>query len=113
MAEFSALYTQPDGMVPFWGDADDARVLPFGNQALNDHRYLSTLVGYLCNNSSLLSQKQGSLSESLWLYGTQAVTLLQRHKKIHPKSYITCLSRRWIFISCAIMWIMFLLIVVP
>ena len=32
MARFTAAYSRPDGSVPLWGDADDARALPLGGQ---------------------------------------------------------------------------------
>ena len=44
MAEFTRSYTNPDGLAPLWGDADDGRVLPFGDQGLNDHSYLPDLI---------------------------------------------------------------------
>ena len=49
MARFAAAYSRPDGSVPLWGDADDARALPLGGQDLNDHRYLAGLVGAAWN----------------------------------------------------------------
>ena len=44
MARFAAAYTRPDGSSPAWGDADDARALPLGGQALGDHRYLGATM---------------------------------------------------------------------
>ncbi len=44
MARFAAAYTRPDGRSPAWGDADDARALPLGGQALGDHRYLGATM---------------------------------------------------------------------
>ena len=35
MARFTAAYSRPDGGTPLWGDADDARALPLGSQALH------------------------------------------------------------------------------
>ena len=45
MARFTAAITGPDGLVPLWGDADDARTLPLDLSPVNDHRYLLELVG--------------------------------------------------------------------
>ncbi len=44
MAHFTESYSRPDGSSPHWGDADDARSLPLGTQALSDHRYLPGLI---------------------------------------------------------------------
>lgn len=78
MAEFSVAYTKPDGSVPLWGDADDARALPFGTQDINDHRYLCSLVGYALKNQSLLMQSSGSLSECFWIFGKEAAQDIQK-----------------------------------
>ncbi|HXB57601.1 MAG TPA: alginate lyase family protein [Vicinamibacteria bacterium] len=69
MARFSATYSRPDGSVPLWGDADDARALPLGGQSLNDHRYLSGLVGAAWGVPDLRESFGGSRSEILWLLG--------------------------------------------
>jgi hypothetical protein len=45
MTRFTAAITGPDGLVPLWGDADDARALPLDLSPVNDHRYLLELVG--------------------------------------------------------------------
>jgi hypothetical protein len=72
MARFSAAYSRPDGSVPLWGDADDARALPLGGQNLNDHRYLSGLVGTAWDVADLRESFAGSRSEIFWLLGPQA-----------------------------------------
>ena len=69
MAYFTACYSRQDGSVPLWGDADDARVLPFGNQNLNDHRYLIGLVGTLFHSQKLLDLWSGSNAELFWTFG--------------------------------------------
>ena len=56
MARFVAAYSRPDGSTPLWGDADDARVLPFGGQSLQDHRYLIGLVGLLLDDADLIER---------------------------------------------------------
>jgi uncharacterized heparinase superfamily protein len=79
MASFVSAYSRPNGSVPLWGDADDARTLPFGDQALNDHRYLIGLVGHALDKGDLREQFSGSKSEILWLMGASvARTLAQR-----------------------------------
>jgi hypothetical protein len=65
MARFTACILHPDGTAPLWGDADDARALPLGGSALNDHRYVPALVGL-----------GGDPSEARWLLGTDTVAPL-------------------------------------
>lgn len=72
MARFTQGYTRPDGSIPFWGDADDARALPLGTQALNDHRYLLSLVG-VTQSDSELAALSSSDSELFWLCGPERV----------------------------------------
>jgi len=52
MAHFTESYSRPDGTSPHWGDADDARSLPLGTQALGDHRYLPGLIANTIGRSS-------------------------------------------------------------
>ena len=73
MARFTSAYSRNDGSVPLVGDADDARVLPFGEQNINDHRYLLAAVGTLLNNTELLQKFSGPLSEFFWLFETYSV----------------------------------------
>lgn len=69
MARFVAAYSRTDGSTPLWGDADDARVLPFGDQALGDHRYLVGMIGLLLDDAELLSLHSGPLGEVFWWFG--------------------------------------------
>ena len=69
MAIFTACYTRQDGGVPLWGDADDARTLPFGSQGINDHRYLLGLIGIYLKDQKLLNYFSGSNEEIFWVYG--------------------------------------------
>jgi uncharacterized heparinase superfamily protein len=78
MARFAAAYCRPDGSVPLWGDADDARALPLGGQALNDHRYLPGLVGAVWDMPELKLAFGGDPSEILWLLGPAAAESLPR-----------------------------------
>jgi uncharacterized heparinase superfamily protein len=75
MARFIATYTKPDGMSPLWGDADDARALPFGTQALNDHRYLIGLVGLTFSDESLVALASGPREEAYWWFGATSHVL--------------------------------------
>jgi hypothetical protein len=76
MARFTAAYTRPDGSTPLWGDADDARALPLGRQALTDHRYLPGLVGVAFDLADLREASAGSLGEAFWLFGPAAAATL-------------------------------------
>jgi uncharacterized heparinase superfamily protein len=76
MARFTAAYTRPDGGTPLWGDADDARALPLGRQALTDHRYLPGLVGAAFDVADLRDASAGSRSEAFWLLGPEKAAAL-------------------------------------
>ena len=75
MAGFVAAYSRADGSVPLWGDADDGRVLPFGPQAINDHRYLIALAALGLGDDDLLAlaPATGTEAEVFWLLGPEAV----------------------------------------
>ncbi len=76
MAEFVAAYSRADGTSPLWGDADDGRVLPFGPQAVDDHRYLIALVGLAFADSDLLAHASGPAAEIFWLLGPEAAATI-------------------------------------
>jgi hypothetical protein len=76
MARFSAAYSRPDATTPLWGDADDARALPLGQQGLGDHRYLAGLVGTAFGAPELVQASAGPLGEAFWLLGPAAVGAL-------------------------------------
>jgi hypothetical protein len=72
MARFSVAYSQPQGSVPVWGDADDARALPLGCQEVNDHRYLAGLQAVAWSSEDLARISSGPLDEVFWLFGSKA-----------------------------------------
>lgn len=76
MAQFSEAYSRGNGTVPLFGDADDARALPFGAQNLNDHRYLPGMVGVLWRVPEMVSRFSGSRTESFWLLGREVSNAL-------------------------------------
>ena len=78
MAGFAAAYSRLDGSAPLWGDADDARALPLGGQDLNDHRYLTGLVGAAWNVTAMKEAFGGDPSEVFWTLGPAAVESLPR-----------------------------------
>lgn len=79
MARFASAYSRPDGTVPLWGDADDARALPFGMQDINDHRYLSGLVGAYMGAPELCGDAGRSVSEIYWVQGPDAARKVLTH----------------------------------
>ena len=74
MARFAAAYTRPDGGSPAWGDADDARALPLGGQALGDHRYLGATMAAAWGAAVPVS---GPRAEVAWLLGPDAAGALE------------------------------------
>ncbi len=81
MAGFTQACTRPDGSTPLLGDADDARALPFGEQAIGDHRHLAGLVGAHWSVPELIDGFSGSRAEIFWTLGARAAALLP-----HPLS---------------------------
>lgn len=107
MARFVAVYSCPDGTCPLWGDADDARTLPFGTQALNDHRYLIGLVGLTFRDQELMELAEGSREEAFWWFGDIAKNLNQMANKrmtstafINAGVYVMRLGSDHVFIDC-------------
>lgn len=108
MARFVAAYSRSDGSTPLWGDADDARMLPLGGQALTDHRYLIGLVA-LFDDSGLMPLFGGPLSEIFWLCGADAARRLAAVPRVSPISggfreggyFIMRNSLDHVFIDCA------------
>ena len=110
MARFTAAYVRDDGSSPNWGDADDARALPFGSQSLGDHRYLLGLVGVAFNDDDLCRSFSGPLNEILWTLGENAARRLQRslagnqprsQSFPHGGYYVMRNARDHVFIDCA------------
>ncbi len=76
MARFTEGYSRADGSVPLWGDADDARALPFRQQPINDHRYLLAIAGVALDQPTLIEAFSGPRSEAVWLLGAAAAAEL-------------------------------------
>ncbi len=108
MAAFSRAYSTSLGTVPLWGDADDARVLPFGTQSLNDHRYLHSLIAFYLGDLSLLDTNLSGLGELLWNFGPCAVRCALDADPLPPLSksfpdggfYVMRKADDHIFIDC-------------
>jgi hypothetical protein len=73
MATFTATYARSDGSSPLWGDADDARTLPFGGQPVGDHRYLIGVAAIALDHAQLASWFCGPRSELAWTFGPERV----------------------------------------
>lgn len=107
MAGFTLAYSRTDGTVPLVGDADDARALPFGGQGINDHRYLSGLLGLAFDLPELIKSHSGSRSEAFWLFGEQASRLPETSDRdvgsaSFPEGgfYVMRNNRDHVFIDC-------------
>ncbi len=107
MGVFIATYTKPDGLAPLWGDADDARTLPFGVQGVNDHRYLVGIIGTLFNDERLLQYADGTTEEQWWLLGPTSLRLLPCAPELPPSAafplggfYVMRGARDHIFVDC-------------
>lgn len=89
MARFALAYSRSNGTVPLWGDADDARVLPFGMQSINDHRYLPGLVGAYVNDPEIYGDAGLSLAEVYWVYGPSVARRIRVHTPLErrPQSF--------------------------
>lgn len=76
MARFASAYSRLDGTTPLVGDADDARALPFGGQAIVDHRYLAGLVGAHWHVPDLTAGFCGPRAEVFWTLGRSIAAAL-------------------------------------
>lgn len=59
MFEFTMKMTMPDGTMPIVGDQDNGRLLPFGIEDLNDHRYMLSVGAMLFNRGDFKGQSIG------------------------------------------------------
>jgi hypothetical protein len=106
MAYFTACYSRLDGSCPFWGDGDDARVLPFGDQDLNDHRYIIGLVGTTFSSQKLMDMWSGSNTELFWIFRETPeprelpLSLLGSERFSEGGFYILRDKKNHVFIDC-------------
>lgn len=105
MADYIRAYTKPDGLAPVFGDADDARVLPFGGQPINDHRYLPHLIRGRWAKNEVSDDWEASASECLWWWGAAPQTVAA---KLPPEStafpnggsFILRSHEDYVFVDC-------------
>jgi hypothetical protein len=108
MARFISAYSRPDGSSALLGDADDARMLPLGGQAVTDHRYLIGIVGVNWDET-LLPFFSGPLSEVYWTCGAAAARRLARVRRMEARScaftdagyFVMRKGRDHVFVDCA------------
>jgi hypothetical protein len=106
MAWFTASYTRSDGSTPLWGDADDARVLPFGTQPVTDHRYLVELIGAHLDDTQLTGVFAPS-EETYWTFPDRARAASPAQIHVHTSQafadggvYVMRNDRDHVFIDC-------------
>lgn len=110
MAEFTKAYMRSNGTSPLLGDADDARLLPFGTQETGNHFYLYEWVGLLWDKS-LLSDKLQGMSELIWLISHDVFLKYnpsvqqdkeRRSQAFHDSGYFVMRNEQdHVFIDCA------------
>ena len=108
MARFVASYSQPDGQTPRWGDADDARALPFSSESIGDHRYLVGIVGALFEDEELLERAGGPLVEAAWFLGVERASRIPRYPARRARSiafpeggvFVMANAEDHVFIDC-------------
>lgn len=109
MADFIIHYSRPDGSIPLLGDADDARLIPFGEQPINDHRYLAALIGFTFDDLATKNYLMDENGEIFWIHGHPGIQALKENQPLPLNSkafkdggyYIMRNSVDHIFIDCA------------
>jgi hypothetical protein len=71
MLDFVQSYIKPDGQCPMFGDADDGRLHVFGDQAINDHRYLLSTGASVFDRADFKASAGTFWEESAWLLGPE------------------------------------------
>ena len=71
MFDFVMKLTMPDGTMPIVGDQDNGRLLSFGIEDLNDHRYLYSVGAMLFNRGDFKRESTGYNIYSALLAGTK------------------------------------------
>jgi uncharacterized heparinase superfamily protein len=108
MARFTEAYSREDGSVPLWGDADDARTLPFKQDVINDHRYLIGLAGLMFDDTALIARFHGPRQEIAWMLGPEAAARLAPTRTAGARSeafaeggfFVLRDDRNHVFIDC-------------
>ena len=85
MAKFTAAYMRSDGTSPLWGDADDARTLPFGGQPVGDW-FVVGIAALALDDAQLASWFSGPRSELTWIFGPERVAKFPHAPAAAPPS---------------------------
>ncbi len=83
---FIAAYTRPDGLVPVWGDNDDARFMPINLQHLRDHRYLLSWGALVLDDHELAELAPSLSEEAIWTTGLYGLERFANMKKGQNKT---------------------------
>lgn len=86
MFEFTMKVTMPDGAMPVVGDQDNGRVLPWGIEDLNDHRYLLAIGALLFSRGDFKQQSTGYSVYAAIFGGTQEEFIQIRESKTKIES---------------------------
>lgn len=105
MGRFTSAYSRPDGIAPVWGDADDARVLPFGGQPINDHCYLANMIATGLNLPHWPDLPNKISSELFWMFGcdrsdSKTTTIRESREFVDGGFYIMRSETDHVFIDC-------------
>lgn len=113
MAEFILFYSKPNGLSPVIGDNDNARVLPLGNQELNNHKYLYFCIKYFLKKEVFNNPGNDELSELLWIFdlntinSSQIKSSFKEDKSLNSKAfndsgyYVMRHNKNFVFIDCS------------
>jgi len=80
MLDFVLAYLKPDGLAPVYGDNDNGRVMPLGEQDLNDHRYLLAIGGIIFQREDMEASAGKLWEEAFWLLGPLVVVKWGEHE---------------------------------
>lgn len=73
MLDFVSAYSKPNGLAPVIGDNDNGRVIPLGEQDINDHRYLLTIGGIIFQREDMKISSGKLWEDAFWLLGPSVV----------------------------------------
>jgi len=78
MLGFIAAYTKPNGLAPIFGDNDNGRVIPLGEQEIHDHRYLLAIGAIIFQREDMKTIAGKLWEEAFWLLGASVVEKWQK-----------------------------------
>lgn len=72
MFDFMMSYSRPDGSVPIWGDADDGRVVTYGDRHLDSHGHLLSTAAVLYQRPDFAVAALRLYEDTFWMLGEGA-----------------------------------------